>query len=71
MNVKLGLLGLNLVKIVNLFEIKYSFMLLRIVLIWNFLSFRKNGMIEVSVNILKDVDLILIFVNLKCRDFFC
>lgn len=71
MNVKLGLLGLNLVKIVNLFEIKYSFMLLRIVLIWNFLSFRKNGMIEVSVNILKDVDLILIFVSLKCRDFFC
>lgn len=71
MIVKLGLLGLNLVKIVNLFEIKYSFMLLRIVLIWNFLCFRKNGMIEVSVNILKDVDLILIFVNLKCRDFFC
>lgn len=71
MIVKLGLLGLNLVKFVNLFEIKYSFMLLRIVLIWNFLSFRKNGMIEVSVNILKDVDLILIFVNLKCRDFFC
>lgn len=71
MIVKLGLLGLNLVKIVNLFEIKDSFMLLRIVLIWNFLSFRKNGMIEVSVNILKDVDLILIFVNLKCRDFFC
>lgn len=68
MIVKLGSLGLNSVKIVNLPEIKHSPMLLRTAPIWNFLSFRKNGMTEASANTPKDADPIPTPANSKRRD---
>lgn len=68
MIVKLGSLGLNSVKIVNLPEIKHSPMLLRFAPIWNFLSFRKNGMTEASANTPKDADPIPTPASSKRRD---